>query len=59
MSSSIYAWSNYQIQRSPSDVEGREFFNESMKTPAPERDDIVPWFDLLDLDEYVSFGGQG
>jgi len=55
----IYAWSNYQIQRSPSDVEGWEFFNESMKTLAPERDDIVTWFDLLDLDDYVSFGGQG
>lgn len=55
----IYAWSKYQTQRSPSDIEGREFFNESMKTLAPERDDVVTWFDLLDLDDYVSFGGQG
>jgi hypothetical protein len=58
MSSRIYAWSNYQIQRSPSDVECREFFNESMKTLAPERDDIVTWYYLLDLYDHVSFGGQ-
>ena len=26
---------------------------------APKRTDIVTWFDLLDLDDYVSFGGKG
>ena len=25
---------------------------------APKRRDIFTWFDLLDLDDYVSFGGQ-
>jgi len=55
----IYTWSNYQLQRAPSDIEDREFFNESMKSLAPERDDVITWFDLLDLDDYVSFGGQG
>jgi hypothetical protein len=55
----IYAWSAFQTQRSPSDIDGREFFNEAVKAVAPERDDIVTWFDLLDLDDYVSFGGQG
>ena len=25
----------------------------------PRMLDIVTWFDLLDLDDYVSFGGQG
>jgi hypothetical protein len=24
----------------------------------PNREDIVTWFDLLDLDDYVSFGGK-
>jgi len=24
----------------------------------PKREDIYTWFDLLDLDDYVSFGGQ-
>jgi hypothetical protein len=25
---------------------------------APNRDDLSTWFDLLDLDDYASFGGQ-
>jgi hypothetical protein len=25
---------------------------------APNRDDLTTWFDLLDLDDYASFGGQ-
>jgi hypothetical protein len=25
---------------------------------APKRTDIVTWFDLLDVDDYVSFGGK-
>jgi hypothetical protein len=24
----------------------------------PKREDINTWFDLLDLDDYVSFGGK-
>jgi hypothetical protein len=24
---------------------------------APKREDIATWFDLLDLDDYVTFGG--
>jgi hypothetical protein len=28
------------------------------KAGAPKRTDIVTWFDLLDLDDYVSFGGK-
>jgi hypothetical protein len=54
----IRAWSDYQDQRAPSDVESREWYNEQVKKYAPERDDLVTWFDLLDLDDYVSFGGQ-
>jgi uncharacterized protein DUF5069 len=53
----IIAWSDYQTQRSPSDIESRESYNESIKNLAPNRDDLVTWFDLLDLDDYVSFGG--
>jgi hypothetical protein len=56
--SEILAWSEYQLQRAPSDAEGREFYNESAKKLAPERDDLVTWFDLLDVDDYVSFGGR-
>jgi hypothetical protein len=54
----IYQWSQYQLQRGPSDIEGREFFNETQRKIAPDREDIVTWFDILDLDDYVSFGGK-
>ena len=54
----IMFWSEYQAQRSPSDAEGRDFYNGSVQKIAPQRDDLVTWFDLLDLDDYTSFGGQ-
>ena len=53
----IYQWSGYQLQRSPSDNEGREYVSETVKKFAPDRDDVVTWFDMLDLDDHVSFGG--
>jgi hypothetical protein len=54
----ILAWSAYQEQRVPADVKTREFFHELHAKGAPEREDIATWFDLLDLDDYVSFGGK-
>ena len=54
----IAAWSAFQETRSPSEPEGREFFNGLHKKYGPEREDIVTWADLLDLDDYVSFGGK-
>ena len=52
------AWSAYQDQRGPAQVEKLEFFTELFKGIAPQRDDISTWFDLLDVDDYVSFGGK-
>jgi hypothetical protein len=52
------AWSAYQEQRVPSDVESREFFHDLHKSVAPHRADISTWFDLLDLDDFASFGGK-
>jgi len=46
------------MQRPPSDVEGRSFYSESVQKIAPGRDDLSTWFDLLDLGDYASFGGQ-
>ena len=40
------------------DCEGREYFNEIHQRIARKREDIASWFDLLDLDDYVSFGGK-
>jgi hypothetical protein len=40
----IAAWSAFYDQRGPNDVETRE--------------DVLGWFDLLDVDDHVSFGGK-
>jgi hypothetical protein len=39
-------------------VGSREFSHDLHAKIAPQRGDIVTWFDLLDLDDYVSFGGK-
>ena len=54
----IAAWSVVAEQRTPTDVESREFFNGLHKQAAPQREDIATWFELLDVDDYVSFGGK-
>lgn len=54
----IEAWSRYQEQRVPGDAESREFFNELHTAAAKHREDIFTWFDMLDLDDYVTFGGK-
>jgi hypothetical protein len=54
----IAAWSVHQDQRAPADPESRAFFNQVHRQVAPHRDDVVTWFDLLDLDDYASFGGR-
>lgn len=53
----IAAWSEHVLRRGPTDNEGRQYFNETLEKLAPNRDDIGTWFDLLDLDDFVSFGG--
>ena len=54
----ILAWSAMQEQRVPTDPESRAYFNELHSKAAQHREDIATWFDLLDLDDYVSFGGN-
>jgi hypothetical protein len=54
----IEAWSDFQLRRAPASIEMREFVNEEQKKVAPEREDIATFFDLLDLDDHASFGGQ-
>jgi len=54
----IAAWSAFAEQRVPADVESREFFNGIHKSVAPKREDITTWFDVLDLDDFASFGGK-
>ena len=54
----IVAWSAYQYQRVPTDPDARTFFNDLHSKIAPNREDVATWFDLLDLDDFVSFGGK-
>jgi hypothetical protein len=54
----IGQWSAWQEQRVPMDPDSREYFNDLHAKVAPQRTDIATWFDLLDLDDYVSFGGR-
>jgi hypothetical protein len=54
----IAAWSALAEQRAPADTESRGYFQDLHQKAAPKREDIVTWFDLLDVDDYVSFGGN-
>jgi hypothetical protein len=54
----IAAWTAYQEQRSPDNPDSREYFNGLHKQTAPKRTDISTWFDVLDVDDYASFGGK-
>ena len=54
----IPVWSTMQERRVPTDPESRAYFNELHSKAAQHREDIATWFDLLDLDDYVSFGGK-
>jgi len=54
----IAEWSGFQDRRGPSDLEGRQFFNDYHAKLAPHREDITSWFDILDIDDFVSYGGR-
>jgi hypothetical protein len=54
----IVAWSRWMERRVPGDPEMREFYQEEHRRLAPQRSDLETWFDYLDLDDYVSFGGR-
>ena len=54
----VAQWSAWRDQAVPSDVETREFFNGYHKQVGEKREDISTWCDVLDLDDYVTFGGK-
>lgn len=55
----IAQWSDFQEQRVPSDNESRKFFSGLVTDArAAYREDMRGWFDLLDVDDYVIFGGK-
>jgi len=54
----IQQWSDWTETVAFNDVEMREWFTEQIKRLNPAREDLRGTFDYLDLDDYVSFGGQ-
>ncbi len=54
----IAAWSAFQEQRGPTDLEMRQYFHKRHSEMAPKRKDVATWFDLLDIDDFVTFGGK-
>ena len=54
----IKTWSAYGSERAPGDMESRQYFSEMQGKAAPKREDITSWFDLLDVDDHVTFGGK-
>jgi hypothetical protein len=55
----ILQWSDYHDRRGPdSDAETIAYFAEAVGKLSKTREDIRTWSDLLDLDDYLSFGGQ-
>jgi hypothetical protein len=54
----IIAWSAWQESAPPTAVDVREYFGGLHKAAAPHRTDIANWFDLLDVDDFASFGGK-
>jgi hypothetical protein len=55
----IAAWSTFQDNRGPdSDADTLGYFAESVSKLSKTREDIKTWADMLDVDDYVSFGGK-
>ncbi len=55
----IDAWSNFMEKRGPdSDVETLEFFTDYLAKSSKVREDLKTWFEIIELDDYVSFGGK-
>lgn len=55
----IEQWSDYMIRRTPeSDQETLIFFFRRVGSFSKTREDIFTWMDLIDLDDFVTFGGK-
>jgi hypothetical protein len=55
----IEQWSSYLERRGPtSDAETLSYFANMIGKISKTREDLHTWADVLDLDDYVSFGGK-
>ena len=56
--SEVAAWCQWMRGHAPGGAEGHSWMGGVIKGAAEGRDDVFGFFDLLDLDDYVSFGGK-
>ena len=54
----IAQWSAFQEQRAPGSLAARQRSIGYLEKLSKTREDIVTSFDMLDLDDYVTFGGK-
>ena len=55
----IEAWSAFMEKRGPdSDAETLALFAEYVGQHSKTREDVKTWFEAIELDDYVSFGGK-
>ena len=54
----VIAWSSWVEQLGPGGAEGHEWIASVLKGNKSARDDIRSFADLLDLDDYLSYGGK-
>lgn len=55
----IEQWSDFVQRRGPDgDIETLKFFTEYVGKFSKDREDIKTWFDIVDLDDHVTFGGK-
>jgi len=55
----IEAWSSFMERRGPdSDAETIAGFGQYVGQHTKEREDIKTWFEAIELDDYVTFGGK-
>ena len=56
--SEIASWSAWMERWTPTTPDARAFFNDVHRKNAAHRDDIATWFDWIELDDLVTFGGR-
>jgi hypothetical protein len=55
----IEAWSSFMEKRGPdSDAETLDFFKDYVGKSSKIREDVKTWFEVIELDDFVSFGGK-
>jgi hypothetical protein len=55
----ITQWSGFQESRAPADNDSREFASELIAEAGGEkREDLATWFEILDFDDHITYGGK-